>query len=73
MLSNRLRASLFAGLCVFLCVLAALVLFPVLLQYHPIQDFLLQRVLRSYKIQRVRVTFSRAQVIFWRPVRIRAY
>jgi len=73
MLSNRLRASLFAGLCVFLCVLAALVLFPVLLQYHPIQDFLLQRALRSYKIQRVRVTFSRAQVIFWRPVRIRAY
>ncbi len=69
---SKLRTGTLIALFIFLSLLAAASILPLLLQYRPVQQWVLGQVLDHYGIQNAKVSFSRANVVFWNPLEIQA-
>lgn len=70
MRSSRLRVSPLIALYLFLSLLVVAAALPLFLQYRPVQRLVLEEILEHYNLENVRISFSKASVIFWNPLEV---
>lgn len=72
MLNKKLRAGIFAALCILLLSLVAAAALPLLLNYPPFQRIVLRGILENINAGPVQVSFTEVSLTFWYPIRLEA-